>query len=92
MGHDGGGDRDALSRFSKASRLGVFATQSRVKGLSVALSAKECRDNAARCETMALSLIGPANAELRETMREVAAQWRRLAADAKAGDGNRGAS
>src|SRR5258707_11326866 len=37
------------------------------KGLSVALSAKECRDNAARCETMALSLIGPANAEIRAT-------------------------
>jgi len=33
---------------------------------------------------MALSLIGPANAELRETMREVAAQWRKLAADAEA--------
>jgi hypothetical protein len=41
---------------------------------------------------MALSLIGPANAELRETMREVAAQWRRLAADVEARDGNRGAS
>jgi len=54
----------------------------------VPLSAKECRDNAARCETMALSLIGPANAELRETMREVAAQWRRFAADAEARDGN----
>ena len=52
--------------------------------MSVSLSAKECRDNAARCEIMALSLIGPANAELRETMREVAAQWRKLAADAEA--------
>jgi len=50
----------------------------------VALSAEECRDNEARCEAMALSLIGPANAELRQTMREVAAQWRRLAADAEA--------
>ena len=48
------------------------------------LSAEECRDNAARCETMALSLIGPVNAALRKTMREVAAQWRKLAADAEA--------
>jgi len=32
---------------------------------------------------MAVSL-GPSNAELRETMREDAAQWRRLAADAEA--------
>jgi hypothetical protein len=37
---------------------------------------------------MALSLIGLANAELRQTMREVAAQWRRLAADTEARDGN----
>ena len=48
---------------------------------------KECRDHAARCETMARSL-GLANAELRETMCEVAAQWRRLAADAEARDTN----
>ena len=54
----------------------------------MALSAKECRDNAARCEIMALSLIGLANAELRQTMREVATQWRRLAADTEARDGN----
>jgi hypothetical protein len=54
----------------------------------VPLSAEECLDNAARCESMALSLIGSANAGLRETMREVAAQWRRLAADAEARDAN----
>jgi hypothetical protein len=47
------------------------------------LSPQECRDNADRCESMADSL-GPANAELQETMREVAAQWRRLADDAEA--------
>jgi len=47
----------------------------------VSLSAQECRDNVDRCEIMANSL-GPANAELQETMREIAAQWRRLAADA----------
>jgi hypothetical protein len=40
-------------------------------------------NNATRCESMTVSL-GPANAELRETMREDAAQWRRLAADAEA--------
>jgi hypothetical protein len=27
--------------------------------------------------------LGPDNADLRETMRDVAAQWRRLAADAE---------
>jgi hypothetical protein len=32
--------------------------------------------------------LGLANAELRETMCEVAAQWRRLAADAEARDTN----
>jgi len=32
--------------------------------------------------------LGPDNADLRETMREVAAQWRRLAADAEARLGN----
>jgi hypothetical protein len=36
---------------------------------------------------MAVSL-GSANAELQETMREVAAQWRRLAAIAEARDAN----
>ena len=55
--------------------------------MSVPLSAKECRDNADKCESMAVSL-GSANAELQETMREVAAQWRRLAAIAEARDAN----
>jgi hypothetical protein len=32
--------------------------------------------------------LGWGNAGLRETMREVAAQWRRLAADAEAGRAN----
>jgi hypothetical protein len=47
------------------------------------MSAEECRANAERCEQMAGSL-GPDNAELQETMREVAAQWRQLAAYAEA--------
>jgi hypothetical protein len=37
---------------------------------------------------MARSLASAADAALRETMREVAAQWRRLAAIAEAGDAN----
>jgi DNA-binding transcriptional LysR family regulator len=49
------------------------------------MSAEECRANAERCERMAESL-GPKNAGLRDTMREVAAQWRQLAADAEARD------
>jgi hypothetical protein len=46
------------------------------------MSAEECRANAERCERMAESL-GPDNAGLRDTMREVAEQWRKLAADAE---------
>jgi hypothetical protein len=44
---------------------------------------EECRAHAEACERMAESL-GPDNAGLRDTMREVAEQWRRLAADAEA--------
>jgi hypothetical protein len=46
-------------------------------------SAEECRAHAETCERMAESL-GPDNYGLRETMREVADQWRRLAKDAEA--------
>jgi hypothetical protein len=49
----------------------------------VAMSPEECRAYAEACERMAESL-GSDNAELRDTMREVAEQWRRLAADAEA--------
>jgi hypothetical protein len=49
------------------------------------MSPEECRAQAEACERMAESLgPGPDNAGLRETMREVAAQWRWLAADAEA--------
>jgi hypothetical protein len=47
------------------------------------MSAEEYREHAWACERMARSLSS-ANAPLRETMREVAAQWRRLAEDAEA--------
>jgi hypothetical protein len=47
------------------------------------LSAQECRDNAAKCESMADSL-GLADAGVAEMVREVAVQWRKLAADADA--------
>jgi hypothetical protein len=49
----------------------------------MAISAEECRAHAETCERMAESL-GPENAGLRDVMREVADQWRRLAADAEA--------
>ena len=52
------------------------------------MSAEECRAHAETCERMAESL-GPDNYGLRETMREVAEQWRRLAKDAKAREANR---
>ena len=54
----------------------------------MALSAEECRAHAETCERMAESL-GPDNYGLRETMREVADQWRRLAKDAEARAVNR---
>ena len=47
------------------------------------MSAEEYREHAWACERVARSLSS-ANAPLRETMREVAAQWRRLAEDAEA--------
>jgi hypothetical protein len=47
------------------------------------MSVEECRAHAETCERIAESL-GPDNAGLRDTMREVAAQWRRLAADSEA--------
>jgi hypothetical protein len=47
------------------------------------MSAEECRAHEETCERMAQSL-GPENAGLRDVMREVADQWRRLAADAEA--------
>ena len=46
------------------------------------MSPEEMWALAEKCERLAESL-GPSNAELVETMREVAAQWRRLAADAE---------
>ena len=45
-------------------------------------SAEECRAHAETCERMADS-IGPDDVGLRGMMREVAAQWRRLADDAE---------
>jgi hypothetical protein len=54
-----------------------------LEGLIVPMSAEECRANAEKSDQMAESL-GPENASLRDVMREVAAQWRRLAADAEA--------
>jgi len=51
------------------------------------MSAEECRAHAETCERMAESL-GPENAGLRDVMREVADQWRRLAADAEAKERN----
>jgi hypothetical protein len=50
----------------------------------MALSSEECRANAERCERMAASL-GASNPGLRETMRDVARQWRRLADDTATG-------
>jgi hypothetical protein len=55
----------------------------RARGRIVPVSAEDCRANAERCERMADSL-GPDNSGLRDTMREVAEQWRQLAADAEA--------
>jgi hypothetical protein len=48
------------------------------------MSAKECQEHAETCERMAASVLGPANGDLRDIMREVADQWRRLAKDAEA--------
>jgi|tagenome__1003787_1003787.scaffolds.fasta_scaffold9315047_1 hypothetical protein len=50
------------------------------------MSPEECRAHAEACERMAESLSAD-NAELRETMREVAAQWRWLADDRAANRG-----
>jgi hypothetical protein len=47
------------------------------------MSPEECRAHADACERMAESL-GPDNVGLRDTMREVAAQWRWLADDREA--------
>ena len=52
----------------------------------MAMSAGECRENAEKCEHMARS-PSASNAPLRETMLEVAAQWRRLAEDAEEAEG-----
>jgi hypothetical protein len=51
------------------------------------MSAEECRAHAETCERMAESL-GPENSQLRDVMREVADQWRRLASDAEARERN----
>jgi hypothetical protein len=51
------------------------------------MSAEEYRAHAETCERMAESL-GENHFGLRETMRDVAAQWRRLAADAEAHGAN----
>ena len=58
-------------------------SQSQAEGADMPMSAEECRAHAETCERMARSL-GPENAGLRDVMREVADQWRRLAADAEA--------
>jgi len=47
------------------------------------MSAEECRAHAETCERMA-EAVGPNDVQLRDSMREVAAQWRRLADDAEA--------
>jgi hypothetical protein len=47
------------------------------------MSAEECRARAETCERIAESLNAE-NSELRDTMREVAAQWRWLADDREA--------
>ena len=47
------------------------------------MSPEEMRARADECERMAASL-GPTPGDLRETLREIAAQWRRLANDAEA--------
>jgi hypothetical protein len=49
----------------------------------MAMSPEECQVHAEACERMA-DCLSADNAELRETMREVAAQWRQLAADTQA--------
>jgi hypothetical protein len=54
-----------------------------MKGPIVAMSPEEWRTHAEACERLAESL-GSDNAGLRGTMREVAEQWRRLAADTEA--------
>ena len=60
---------------------------SQAEGTDMPMSAEECRAHAETCERMAESL-GPENAGLRDVMREVADQWRRLAADAEAKERN----
>ena len=65
------------------TRLSAAAGGSQAEGADMPMSAEECRAHAETCERMAQSL-GPENAGLRDVMREVADQWRRLAADAEA--------
>ena len=65
------------------TRLSAAARGVRLRGADMPMSAEECRTHAETCERMAQSL-GPENAGLRDVMREVAEQWRRLAADADA--------
>jgi hypothetical protein len=48
------------------------------------MSPEECRAHAETCERMAESLGPDADVGLRDMMRDVAAQWRRLADDAEA--------
>ena len=52
------------------------------------MSAEECRAHAETCERMA-EFLGSDNYGLREFMRDVAEQWRRLAKDAEARSANR---
>ena len=65
------------------TRLSAAAGGSQAEGADMPMSAEECGAHAETCERMARSL-GPENAGLRDVMREVADQWRRLAADAEA--------
>jgi len=76
-------DARASGSAQNANGYTFSRAKERAGGRIVPMSAEECRANAERCEQMAESL-GPDNAGLRDTMREVAAQWRRLAADAEA--------
>ena len=69
----------------KAGRSPIRCSDHRIsqRRRDLPMSAEEYREHAWACERMARSLSS-ANAPLRETMREVAAQWRRLAEDAEA--------
>jgi hypothetical protein len=73
-----------LIKVARSSDRRVFGLVSgRAK---MAMSAGECRENAEKCEHMARSLSA-SNAPLRETMLEVAAQWRAACRGRRTGRG-----